>query len=96
MSTVYRHYVSDRLCETGVSFWIDEGQRQQIASVEYVRIGKALYEDSSGWHDSKPAVLEAIATEIIAKASLLVAQAAKLRSEAAALLATQAETEVTA
>lgn len=91
MSTVYRHYVSDRVSDTGLVFWIDTGVLEQIGDKPYIRLGKSLFENTDGWRDSKPAVLEAIAAEITAKSELLSAQAAEMRRQAEAIRATASE-----
>lgn len=94
MSTLYQAFVGTTVSGAGVTTWIDEGQRVELDGSGYVRTGRILSADLTGWHDTKSAAIDEAATQVEAIACRLHAQAQKLRREAEALRVTQQQ-EVT-
>lgn len=82
MTQLYKGYTSEAFGESGISYWLQAGEPRTVDGTRMVRLGHSLVL-AEGWHADKGAAVLEVAARIEMLGKRLLAQAAKLRQEAA-------------
>ena len=91
MSKLYHPTITGSLRDDGIGYWIEQAEEQLVGDRVYVRFGRLLMDQRDDWHETKTAAMDEAAVRIEAIAAKLKTQALKIRADAAALRAKQAE-----
>ena len=87
MSQLYKVTVHERIQTDGLTVFVDEGRPYTVEGTPMVRMSNVLV-PADGWHSSKAAALTSAAERIEHLAHRLLAQAGRIRSDAAKEAAT--------
>lgn len=82
MTQLYKGYTAEAFGESGISYWVQAGEPRTVDGTPMVMLGRTLV-PADGWHaERSDAVLE-VARSIEQLGHRLLAQADKLRADAA-------------
>lgn len=82
MTQLYKGYTAEAFGEAGISFWVQAGEPRTVDGTPMVMLGHSIV-PAQGWHTDKAAAVLEVAARIESLGHRLLAQADKLRADAA-------------
>lgn len=82
MTQLHKGFTGEAFGSDGISFWIQSGEPYTVNGTPMVQLGHSLVL-AQGWHADKAAAVLEVASRIETLGERLLAQAAKLRQDAA-------------
>lgn len=82
MTQLHKGYVTESLRTDGIGWWMQQGEPRTVDGTPMVHVGHAIL-PADGWHADRSAAVLEVASRIEQLGNRLLAQAERLRADAA-------------